>query len=582
MPALPLRYLFSRFRRSLLIPALAALGAFTADTALAEPIIPGYRDYQTLRADAHALADANEAVSVQSLGTTLGGRRVGVITLAAPGVDHTANPAILILGQEHAPHLLGSELALELAARLADREGLLQRVTFYIIPRPSPDASEAFFIPPYFQRTTNQRPTDDDNDGARNEDGPNDLNNDGYITQLRIADPAGDHTPHPADPRIMIDADADTPADQRYRIITEARDDDGDTRIGEDGPGGVAFDRNFPFDYPFFEDGAGPHQVSEVETRAVAGFAFAHPNIAAVFTFSPRDNLLHAWEANPSAEQQQIKRTLQSQDAPYYQRVAGRYRELVPSENPPPAMAGGGDFVQWAYFHFGRFSFSARAWWPPTTPVNQADAAPPAAGAEPSEEADAEPNGEYAEESEPELHPHSQQLDWFTQQGVEAFVDWQPIDHPDLEGEHVEVGGFKPFFLLNPPADFIDALADDHATFITDLAEMLPRLVLRDVKAERLDDGLVRITARVVNEGALPSVSRMGQINNIPEPVRLTLLLDDDDAELLTGERRITLPPLRGNGGAHEQSWLIRTTADTLELEVIGPAIHGDRTRIDW
>ncbi|MEX2671004.1 MAG: M14 family metallopeptidase [Phycisphaeraceae bacterium] len=559
-PHLRLPRLHARLMRTALSAALflsLLLAPATAENTPdrdSDAIIDGYHDFQTLRETAHNLADAHETVTVEKLGTTLGGRGVGLITLAHPDVDPATNPAILILGQEHAPHLLGSELALRIAADLAEREDLLRRVTFYIIPRPSPDASEAFFTLPYYQRTTNLRPTDDDNDGLHSEDGPNDLNDDGYVTQLRIADPEGTHTPHADDDRVMVKAPPDTPADERYTIITEAKDDDGDERIGEDGPGGVAFDLNFPFEYPYFKRGAGPHQVSEVETRSVADFAFDHPNIAAVFTFSPRDNLLHPWKPNPGAEQQRIKTTLQSDDAPYYGQIIERYKTHHAAGDPPPAMEGGGDFVQWAYFHYGRLSLAARAWAPPKA------------------------EGEDAPD-----HRDLAVLDWFEREGMDGFVDWQVIDHPDYPGKRVEVGGFKPFVRLNPPAEMLDDLADTHGAFVVDLAEMLPRLVLRDVKVEPLDGGLVRVTVRVVNEGSLPSVMRMGAINKVPEPVRLKLELPDDpDAELLTGDSRVTLPALRGNGGSHEQTWLIRTEAELLQLTVEGPAVHGDSHEVEW
>ena len=67
---------------------------------------------------------------------------------------------------------------------------MLDRFAFYIIPRPNPDASQAFFTKPYAERATNDRPTDDDRDGAVDEDPTQDLNSDGWITQLASKTPA--------------------------------------------------------------------------------------------------------------------------------------------------------------------------------------------------------------------------------------------------------------------------------------------------------------------------------------------------------------------------------------------------------
>ena len=87
---------------------------------------------------------------------------------------------------------------------------------------------------------------------------------------------------------MLIKADPARGEVGRYRLITEGIDNDHDEAFNEDPPGGVSFNRNFTAHYPFFGVGAGPHQVSEIETRAVADFAFSHSNIALVFSFAPK------------------------------------------------------------------------------------------------------------------------------------------------------------------------------------------------------------------------------------------------------------------------------------------------------
>ena len=74
----------------------------------------------------------------------------------------------------------------------------------------------------------------------------------------------------------------------------------------------MAFNRNFPFHYPYFKPGAGPNAVSEIETRAVADFAFDHRNIAIVFCFSPEDNLMHVWK--PDDNEGKVKSHIQRGD----------------------------------------------------------------------------------------------------------------------------------------------------------------------------------------------------------------------------------------------------------------------------
>ena len=170
----------------------------------------------------------------------------------------------------HASHLLGSELAVRMAESLARSiadDETLARFTFYVIPRPNPDASEAFFQKPYRERSVNTRATDDDRDGAVDEDPHEDMNSDGWITEPRVEEPGSPKMRHPADPRILIDADRAKQEQGRYTLYSEGWDNDEDDQRNEDDLGGVSFDKNFPFRYPFFAREAGPHQVSEVETR---------------------------------------------------------------------------------------------------------------------------------------------------------------------------------------------------------------------------------------------------------------------------------------------------------------------------
>ncbi len=306
--------------------------------AVAQGAIDGYTTYEALAAEIRAL-DESEAVSVGSLGKTLGGRDVFLITIAqGPPED---KPALLIVGNVEAPHLVGSELAMRVARRFAGPQAnpeaakLLERFTIYIIPRPSPDASERFFARPSIERAGNDRATDDDRDGETDEDPPQDLNGDGLITTMRVEDESGAYLPHPSDPRVMIKADPRKNERGRYALYTEGRDLDGDEEFSEDGPGGVSFNRNFPHRYPYFEPLSGPHQVSEIETRAVADFAFSHPNIALVFTFSPDDNLMEPWKPNVGAEKDRIKTTIRSADAEYVNYLAEQYRQLLARKTRP-------------------------------------------------------------------------------------------------------------------------------------------------------------------------------------------------------------------------------------------------------
>jgi len=592
-----------RFRRarsgSLVWIAMAWLGAcmlpLGAARVAAATTPSGYADYATFRRQMDQLA-VSPLVRMESLGRTLGGRDVLLLRIGTGKLD--SKPAVLIVGGVHGPQLLGSRLAFEIASRLVraaetdgQGESLLRRVTFYVIPRASPDACEAFFQTPRVERAVNLRPRDDDHDGRKDEDGPDDLNGDGWITMMRIEDPAGTYMAHPDDPRVLIKADPKRNEQGCWRLLVEGRDNDHDGELNEDPPGGVDFDRNFTFRYPYFEPAAGPHQVSEVETRAVADFAFTHPNIAAVISFGLQDNLVHPWKPDASAERRTIKTSLLPEDAGYFDYVAEKYRELLEADeagDAPDSPAEGGSFACWAYFHFGRWSFAARGWWIPrvepersasesgTADNAETEADQPAgdehSGAADRQEAGDGPHGDQEQRGAEELNA----LRWFKQQGIQGFVEWRPVEHPDFAGRKVEVGGLKPFLRLNPPQSQLERLAEKHYRFACWVAGLLPRLEIAETQAEALPGGVWRVRVVVVNRGYLPTASQMGETTGEPYPLQAEIELPAG-ARLVTGHTRVRLDRLEGSGGKAEQTWLLVVAEDKapqqLKVRVWSPSV---------
>lgn len=541
-----------------------------------QPCLPGYADYETLERQLKELAQS-PLVRLESLGTTLGRRKVYLLRIGTGQLD--SKPAVLVVGGVHAPHLFQSELAVRLARGLiedakSDREiqRLLDRVTFYVIPRPAPDASEAFFEKPYRERTGNLRPVDDDGDGRTDENGPEDMNGDGVVTWMRVADPTGSSMPHPEDARVLVDADRGKNEQGRYRVFPEGRDRDGDESYAEDGPGGVAFQRNFPFRYPDWEPEAGSYAVSEVETKAVADFAFDRTNIALVLTFTPQDNLVEPWKADAKAESESIKTRVLSADAPYFEHLGKIYREIHVAKDAPSEAPGKGSFSEWAYFQYGRWSLACRAWWIP-----KVETAKPAAGKK-TEAKPGEPS-KSPQRGADELNA----LRWFAREKIDGFVPWKPIEHPDFPGQKVEVGGFRPFVRWNPPAGELDRLGREHLKFLLRAMELMPQLAFGPTKAEPLGPGAWRVKIEVVNRGYLPTMSKMGQVARQVQPLQAQIELGGDLA-LATGSPRTGLPPLAGNGGKAEHAWLVVAKGPapkTVEVRAWSPSVGSVTTRIE-
>jgi hypothetical protein len=158
----------------------------------------------------------------------------------------------------------------------------------------NPDGAEQAFAPVKALRRTNSTPFDADNDGRTDEDGPEDLNHDGFITVMRVKDPKGPYMIHPESPRLMKRAEPAKGEAGGWALYPEGIDHDGDGFISEDGPGGTDLNRNFLHQYPYFSPDAGRHMASEPETRALLEYVLKRRNIAAILAFGESDNLIAA------------------------------------------------------------------------------------------------------------------------------------------------------------------------------------------------------------------------------------------------------------------------------------------------
>ncbi len=346
-----------------------------------------YSDRQRLAQRVNALSKAYpQYVKTQSLAKTVGGSDIWLITVGTGQTDQ--KPAIAVVGGVDGKHLLGVELAIGFAEKLlANAQSdsvrqLLDEQTFYVFPNMSPDATEQYFAAVQYERSGNARDADYDRDGQVGEDGYDDLDGDGKITFIRVEDPTGTHIPNPDEPRSLIPADGAKGQVGQYLIYAEGIDNDKDGQLNEDGPQGVHFNKNSTYNYKNFRPGAGEHAVSEVENRALFDFLYDAFNVYAVVTFGPYNNLSTPEQVGRAGEssQPQLSRrpggqkitSWSAQDAKAGAYVSNLYNKITGTKNAPRTTAGEGDFAEWAYYHYGRFSFSTPGWW--VSPV-QADSA---------------------------------------------------------------------------------------------------------------------------------------------------------------------------------------------------------------
>jgi len=560
--------------------------------AMGLPLARGaeYYDNKSLGRRLASLAEGNPSlVRVDSIALSIGKRKVLLIELGkGTKQDRQIRPAMLVVAGIEGSDLIGCTVAVNWVEQLveqyqddADIIKMLQTTTIYIVPRLNPDAAEHFFARLKIETSSNEKPVDDDHDGLLDEDGSEDLNNDGLITWMRIEDPEGEYILDPKDDRLLLKADHLKSEVGAWRYLREGVDNDHDERWNEDGPGGVNFNRNFPYDYKFFAEDAGVHQVSEAETRALADFVIEHPNIVMVVTYGSADNLSKAPKGAEPAGRREPMTGIHQDDAGYYRVMGELYREVLGLEKELEGASVPGAFSDWMYYHRGRLSLAAKAW-SPVVAVELSKAADkkdkdPNEQAEDQEQQDSESEPEKSDKSsdkdtkkdeDKRNQQERKELKWFDEHAPEAFVEWQPIEHPDFPGQRAEVGGYRPFALTNPPAQLVGEIAAKQADFLTKAAQRLPRIGVRKIECRHLGRSVYEVKIQVENTGFLPTVLEHGQTTREVHPTRLVMELDDES--FLSGSRITNLPAIRGSGGMVELRYIVRVPErEKIDFEVV-------------
>ncbi|PZR26220.1 MAG: peptidase [Citrobacter freundii] len=500
----------------------------------------GYSNFSQQTNRLNALAKAYpQLTQLRSLTKTAGGKDIWQLTIGTGNMD--SKPAMLIVGGTEGQHLLGTELAIAFAEDLLKNSGtdsikaLLGKTTFYVFPNMSPDAMEQYFAAIRYERQGNATSTDDDRDGKQNEDGFEDLDGNGKITWMRVESPVGTYKINPDDPRTLVKADLTKGEKGQYDLITEGRDNDNDGAFNEDGDGGVWFNKNFTFKHPSFTQGSGEFPVSENETRSLLDYLFERFNIYAVVSFGSNNNLSTPVTFNPAAASQTITSGWLEADTKINAFVSDLYNKETGLKDAPKASAAGGDFYSWAYFHFGRYSFSTPGWWVPKT----------------------KPDSTKSEKAFTNDEAVAAYLRWAAHQNItNTFTEWKPIQHPDFPGRKVEVGGIDPFVLTTPPYNLVGDLVKKNNRFIVKLAAAQPDLDVINVKTEKLGGNVTRVTFDLVNKGALPSHSKLGERNYWVKRIRVKVNTGNNQS-VISGRKLQTLNALDGYG-TEKLTWLIK------------------------
>lgn len=491
--------------------ALAAAVATCAAPAVAQPTDPGkveipfdrYYDVAQTREWMEQIAAAYpELVTLRVVGKSLQGREIVVARVSAPGAVEGDRPAMWIDGNIHGNEIQASEVVLYTLWHLTKSYGRNERLTrildgctFYLAPMVNPDGRQFWLEQantPHSSRQ-NHRPVDNDRDGKMDEDPPDDLDRDGQITTMWKEDAAGRWVRSQTDDRVFVrlrDDQTATAVVATYQYLgEEGIDNDGDGRVNEDGPFGDDMNRNWPCDWQpeHIQGGAGPFPLSAPETRGIAEFILAHPDIAAVQSYHNFGGMILR---GPGAQYRE--RLYPGEDVRVYDELARTGEKMLPYYRYLVLFSGlyrvHGGFLTWASENAGAFSFTNELW--STGKYFQRD------GGGPNEE-----------------------QEWLWRDKIafgELFSPYHEIEHPQYG--KVLVGGVNKWSSRVTPPFMLAEECHRNFAFTMYHAEQTPRLKFGRVLAESVGNGVWRVRAEVTNTQAIPTRSALSARERIGWP----------------------------------------------------------------
>jgi hypothetical protein len=425
-----------------------------------------------------------DLVTMESAGKSYKGRDIIALTISdKKNQNPDLKPGFYIDGNIHSNEIQGTEMALYTAWYLCEMYNenefinqLLKDKVFYILPTINPDARQYFMDEPNTANSPRSGlvPTDNDRDGLYDEDGYDDLNNDGVISLMRRKSPFGTYRADLKDPRKMVPV---LPGEQgEYEILgLEGIDNDGDGLVNEDPIGGYDPNRDYGFNWEtgYVQQGAGKYPFSYPENQAVRDFSFKHRNITGAQSFHNSGGLVLRGPSIQGGGDEVFTRN----DETVLNTIGQKGQEIIPGYKfitiwKDMYTVYGGE-LDWWYGEIGSYVFSNELWnsylmFYDTTKTD---------------------NYEF------------DRLLLFK----DAFIDWQEVNHP-VYGK-VEVGGFNKNFGRIHPGFLLESDAHRNAAFCIYNAWVTPKLVIDGIKVENLGGGLKEVTATIVNKQLMPTHS---------------------------------------------------------------------------
>ncbi len=569
---------FSNFPASLLCASFITFSGFSL--VAQQAVVNQYHSPAEISSQLSAFAKAQPAtVKVHSLAKSFNGSEYQVFEIGKELKSASRNnPAVLVIANPEGTAPLASEAALFLIRELLSKPERFENLTWYVIACGNPDGAARYFQKPLQMDGRNLRPWNDDMDELTDEDGAEDLNNDGFITQMRVKDPEGSYIPDDKDPRQMKRADPLKGERGIYKLYPEGIDNDGDGQYNEDSPGGTNIGITFPFLYGYNQTGTGAWSGSEPEIYSLMQFVNAHPEIAFTMTYAATNwclvppkggrkstmnlsaiklpqryvQMLNA-EADKTYSLDEVKELMKAvvppgtvvddgmvagmldmgavvnpvdADLKMYTALAEKYKKYLKekgwtAKRADPQREKDGTFELWSYYQLGLPSFSQDFWALPKPK-------------------DSLKNAFLAYND--------------TLLGGKGFAAWKEFDHPKLG--KVEIGGNIPYADVLPLPQKIDTLLTVQVPWIFELVRQIPELVIEEVKTEPQGAGIYRITAWVRNTKQFAFPLAIGQRTKVPAPAIVTLT--GKGVKFISGRERSSLEGLNGYD-QRKLTWIVQS-----------------------
>jgi len=452
-------------------------------------------------------------LKLESVGKSYNGLDILVMKINNPETGGEMSKAAMYIDANiHGNEIQGGEVCLYTIWYLMENYGRIDKITrlvdervFYIFPCVNPDGRQYYMEGTGGGARTGHVPVDADNDGVYDEDGPNDLNGNGVIEQIRKYVPGeGNYRISQIDPRIMEPVPFGQTGDY-IMLGSEGKDDDGDGRVNEDGPGSYDPNRNWAIDWQpnYIQGGAMQYPFQLPETDAINQFMIAHPNIAGVQAYHNSGGMILRGPASPDGGE------YSRSDLKAYNELGENGERMLPFYRYIVIWSGlytvHGGFTDWASDGLGIISFSNELW-----------------------------NGRGQYYTSPELQKQTQDPNspisrtkgrYFFDDHLEfgdQYMEWTKFDHPEY-GE-VEVGGsWKKTLGRLPPRFMNEELCHRNMAFTLYQADELPKIKIGETSVTKIGKNTYQVWIDLVNEKVAPTVTERAAKHNVVRPDLITL-----------------------------------------------------------